>query len=260
MSIYQHYRKHEHPFVDQALSWKQQVEEKFIFYVTEFLDPREQQILQMIIGEKNEDIQVLFYGGIEESERKRAVIAPFYEEISIDFFQLKLLGATYPSKFVNLTHRDILGTLMSQGIDRRVIGDIFVDDGQFHFFVTKEIAPFIQMYMTKINQASISLQEKSLTSPLKSKDIWEQSTYVVTSLRLDLLVKEIYRTSRRLASELIKANKVKVNFSDVDDPSMQVIEHDLLSVRGMGRSKIVKINGTTRKNKLHITVKRLKAR
>lgn len=260
MSIYQHYRKHEHPFVDQALSWKQQVESKFIVYVTDFLDPREQQILQMIIGEKNDEIQVLFFGGTEFTERKRAVISPFYEEISNNYYQLTLLGATYPGKFISLSHRDILGTLMSLGIERKVIGDIFVEDDQFHFFTTEEIAPFIQMNMTRINQASITIKEKPFNTSLKSNDVWESSTHIVTSLRLDLLIKEIYRISRKQATQLIKANKVKVNFTDVDDPSVQVMKQDLLSVRGLGRSKIAEIKGTTRKNKTVLTVKRLKTR
>ena len=222
LSIYQHYRKHEHPFVDQVLSWKQLVEQRHKLYLTDFLDPRDQQILGSIIGSKNEDIQFSLYGGVELSERKRAIIAPFYEEIHEHLFNVTLLGATYPSKFMTLTHRDILGAFMSLGVDRKKLGDIYVDNDQFHMIVAKDIAPFLMMNLTKINQATVKLHEKPFTEDLKNNDVWEKSTHIVSSLRLDILVKEIYRMSRRQATELIKENRVKVNFTETDDPAMQI--------------------------------------
>ena len=82
MSIYQHFRKHEHPFVDQVISWKEQVERTYTSYLTDFLDPREQQIVSSIVGSSNEEIKFIFFGGGDETERRRGIIAPFYEEIS----------------------------------------------------------------------------------------------------------------------------------------------------------------------------------
>ena len=260
LSIYQHFRKHEHPFVDQVLSWKQQVEQRHKLYLTDFLDPREQQIVSSLIGAKHDDIHFSLHGGIELAERKRAIIAPFYEQINEQLFEVILLGATYPSKFMTLSHRDILGACMSLGIDRKKLGDIYVDHDEFHLIVTKDIVPFLKMHLTKINQATIKLDEKSFRVQLKNKDVWEKSTHIVSSLRLDILVKEIYRISRKQAVTLIKENRVKVNFTEVDEPAMQVIENDLLSVRGFGRSKVIEINGKTRKNKIIITSAKLKTR
>ena len=260
MSIYQHFRKHEHPFVDQVLSWKEQVEQRYTQYLTDFLDPREQQIVSSLIGSKNEETQFSLHGGIESAERKRAIIAPFYEEINKQLFEVVLLNATYPSKFVTLTHRDILGAFMSLGIDRKKLGDIFVEDDQFYIITTKDIAPFLIMNLTKINQATIKLVELPFTEDIKNTDVWEKSTHIVSSLRLDILVKELYRMSRRQAVQLIKENRVKVNFMEVDDPAMQVIENDLLSVRGFGRSKVMEIKGQTRKNKIIIISGKLKSR
>ena len=53
MSIYQHFRKHEHQFVDQVLSWKEQVERTYTSYITDFLDPRERKIIANLIGSSN---------------------------------------------------------------------------------------------------------------------------------------------------------------------------------------------------------------
>lgn len=242
------------------LSWKQQVEQRHTLYLTDFLDPREQQILSSLIGTKNEEIQFDLHGGIKLAERKRAIIAPFYEELNESLFGITLLGATYPSKFMTLTHRDILGAFMSLGIDRKKLGDIYVDSDRFHLIVTKDIATFLIMNLNKINQAKIKLVEEPFRENLKSNDVWETSTHIVTSLRLDILVKELYRMSRKQAVQLIKENRVKVNFTEIDDPAMQVIEDDLLSVRGFGRSKVLEINGQTRKNKIIITSGKLKTR
>ena len=46
MSIYQHFRPEERGFIDQALNWKDFVENKYAPKLTDYLDPREQQILK----------------------------------------------------------------------------------------------------------------------------------------------------------------------------------------------------------------------
>jgi len=44
----------------------------------------------------------------------------------------------------------------------------------------------------------------------------------------------------------------------VDDQSFQLREEDMLSLRGKGRSKIMKLDGQTRKNKTRIIIGILK--
>ena len=54
MSIYQHFRPEEREFIDQVLNWKEYVENNYAPKLTDFLDPREQQIVKMIIGQHME--------------------------------------------------------------------------------------------------------------------------------------------------------------------------------------------------------------
>src|SRR5699024_962112 len=91
MSIYQHFREEEHPFIDQVLSWRETVERTYQAKLTDFLDPPEQQIVSSLIGTKLSDVQLAFQDTGEQEERKRALIAPFYEEITETSFQLSLL-------------------------------------------------------------------------------------------------------------------------------------------------------------------------
>ena len=72
MSIYQHFRKDEAPFIDQILNWKDQVEQQYITKYSDFLDPREQYIYQNIIGQ-DEQFRLAFFGGVENAERKQAI-------------------------------------------------------------------------------------------------------------------------------------------------------------------------------------------
>lgn len=259
MSIYQHFRKHEHPFVNQVLSWKEQVERTYTSYLTDFLDPREQEIVMTLIGTTNDDIHFFFFGGTEDTEKKRAVIAPFYEEITDEHFQITLLEASFPEQFVTIQHRDILGAFMSLGIERNKLGDIRVTNDRFQIVIAKELAPYIQMNLTKVNNAHITLVEKDVAYILENEDEWMIQTQTVSSLRLDVIVKEVYRMSRKDAVNYIKGNRVKVNFTDIDDPAIQLIAGDLISVRGHGRSKLVEIKGNTRKEKIRIKTAKLKA-
>jgi len=258
VTIYQHFRKHEHPFVDQVLSWKEQVERTFTTYVTDFLDPREQQIVSSLIGTTNEDIVFSFFGGADHVERRRAVIAPFYETIKEDDFDITMVEASFPEKFVTIEHRDILGAFLSLGIDRKKVGDIIVTENRFQIILTRELSSYVMMNLTKVKNANITLIENDFQNILIGEDEWVERQHTVSSLRLDIIIKEIYRMSRKDALHYIKGNRVKVNFTDMDDPAVQLMAGDLIYVRGHGRSKVVNIGGTTRKEKIRITTARLK--
>lgn len=257
MGIYQHFREEEHAFIDQVLSWKTEIERTFVHKLTDFLDPREQQIIKSVIGATN-DLSIRFYGGGEYSERKRAVIAPFYEEVTENSFQLTIVQAAYHSKFVTLTHPDVMGAFLSLGLKRGTLGDIFVNDGIVQIIMSKEIAPYVLTNLTAIKNTNIKLVEIPFSSVLESRPNWIKSNQIVSSLRLDTVLKEIYNVSRKTATDFITKNLVKVNFKTVTDRAFSLYEGDLISVRTKGRSKLISVNGQTRKKNLNITIARLK--
>lgn len=251
--VYQHFRKEEHTFIDQVLSWKESVEKTYQHKLTDFLDPREQQIIESLIGQANDEIQMNLFGGGKYTERKRAILAPYYEELDDSLHQLTLVQATYHKKFITLEHRDVMGAFLSLGISRQKLGDIFVGDGYFQIMVAAEIAPYVITNLTTVKNATIKLSEVPLTTLLEKEMNWVETDQTVSSLRLDVVLSEIYRLSRKDATNLIKKKQVKVNFKLVDVGTYQLFEGDLLSVRGKGRSKLKKINGQTRKEKLRVT-------
>lgn len=258
MTIYQHFRAYEHPFVDRVLSWKQQVERTFTPYVTDFLDPRERYIVRSIIGEKNEELTFQFFGVHERAERKRAVIAPFYETIDRDDFQIQLLQAKYDRKFNEISHRDVLGALLNLGIDRKKCGDIFVSSGLIQVVVDETIATFVKFELNRIRRASVRFEAVPFKEVLDQEENWQEDIKTVSSLRLDVVMKEIYHLSRNQAARFIASKKVKVNHLQIDDPALQLAEKDLISVQGKGRSKLDKIIGETKKGRIRIKTARLK--
>ena len=64
MSIYQHFRPEEKEFIDHALNWIEQVKDSYAPKLTDFLDPRQQQILSLLLGQDRE-VQIEFSGGID---------------------------------------------------------------------------------------------------------------------------------------------------------------------------------------------------
>ncbi|WP_163970734.1 YlmH family RNA-binding protein [Oceanobacillus halotolerans] len=253
MDIYQHFRKEEEPFIDKVLSWKEEVERYYQRKLTDFLDPREQQITEMLIGKNDDLVQISRYGGNPYCERCRVILAPFYETIQEEDFELVLLQATYPTKFITLSHRDVMGAFLSLGIKRQKLGDILVENGIIQLLTTSDIAPYIITNMTSIKKASITLEEEPLQNMMEKPVNWKESEKTVSSLRLDAIVKEIYHISRKAAAEYIQRGYIKVNFKMVEDTKFNLQAGDIISFRGKGRSKVVAINGKTKKDKWRIT-------
>jgi len=258
MDIYQHFREDEHAFIDQVFSWKEQVENSFIPKLTDFLDPREQQIITSIIGTNNTDLRLHSYGGLPDSERQRAIIAPWYEEIGKEDFKLSLLASTYQEKFITIKHSDVMGAFLSLGIKRKKLGDIFAEDGTMQIITANEIAPYVVMNLDAVKKTNVTFKEQPISAALHKKLNWEEADKTVSSLRLDVVMKEIYRLSRKEAQSLITKKMVKVNFKTVEDGKFQMQAGDMISVRGSGRSKLLNINGQTKKDKWRITAAKLK--
>lgn len=252
MGVYQHFREEEHSFIDQVFSYLEQIQRTYERRLTDFLNPREQTIAQSIIGQNNSDFQISFFGGYTQSERKRAIIAPFYEEITDDSFQLTVLEGSFHEKFVSISHRDVMGAFLSSGIDRSKLGDIIVSEGTFQLITDETIALYLLTNLVSVKRAKVKLRQKPLSDILEPSEKWRTFEKVVPSLRLDAIIRSLYNVSRKQAAMLIERGHVKVNFKIVDHLSYPVGEGDLLSVRGKGRGKFIETLGYTRKNNLKV--------
>ncbi|MFB6466563.1 RNA-binding protein [Cytobacillus sp. Hz8] len=253
MNIYQHFRPEERDFIDSVLQWKDDVENTFAPKLTDFLDPRQQHIVKLIIGQGSE-VQCQIFGGAEGTERKRALLYTQYDQIEPADFKISLYEINYPSKFLKIEHSQVLGTLMSLGLKRGKFGDILVHHERAQFFATSEVGHYILTQLSSIGRAKVQIEEISLDQALVTFENWKEVSVTATSLRLDVILSTVYQISRAKSQALIVAGLVKVNWTTIESSSFECQESDLLSVRGLGRSKILSIEGKTKKDKWKVNV------
>lgn len=154
----------------------------------------------------------------------------------------------YPEKFVTLKHQHILGTLMSLGIEREQVGDIIVNE-RIQFVLTSRLESFIMLELQRIKGASVKLYTIPVTDMIQSNENWKIESATVSSLRLDVVIKEMIRKSRTIAKQLIEKKRVKVNHTIVDSADFQLQANDLISIQGFGRAHITDLGGKTKKIK-----------
>lgn len=249
--VYQHFRKEEQPFIDAAQSWIIQVQDSYAPYLSDFLDPRQQFILEMLVGKKG-DVKLYLDGGYEPAERKRAMLCPEYFIPASEDFELALLEIKYPVKFAQLSHGKVLGTLLGTGMDRAQFGDILSDGERWQFFMTKTVSSYVQLQVEKMGNISVRLEEKNYIDLIKSVDDWTIEHDTVSSLRIDTVISTVYNISRQRAKELVQSGKIKLNWTPFERPDFELGIMDILSIRGYGRIQIRAIEGKSKKDKWRV--------
>ena len=222
---------------------------------TAFLSPRELDMTRYLFGQP-EGLHA--FGGYDDAERKMLIYLPEYlgedcllsEESPIVCLRAKFYEGDTP------THRDFLGSLMGSGITRETIGDICVGKGCCDFFVTAQMAPhilqsFLSAGRVKVQLSQIPLAEASIPEP-ETKEIRD----TLASLRLDSVISSGFRISRGLAAQHIGAGKVAIDGLPCEKPDKTVTEGAKISLRGLGKIKLVSINGQTKKGRISILIHR----
>lgn len=256
-SIYQHFRPEEKHFIDSVLDWKEYVEFSYAPKLTDFLDPRQQFILQSVIGEGAE-VRYGLFGGQERCERKRALLYPAYFEPEDKDFLVGLYEIEYPRKFIKLEHPMVLGSLMSLGIKRDKFGDILVNGDRIQFYSSVEIEPFLMTELREIGRASVNVQKLPIEEAIQVPKQWKETEISAASLRLDGIIAGAFNLSRQKSQTLIEQKIVKLNWKTVENPAEVCMEGDIISARRLGRCKIIEFLGTTKKNKARLKIGLLK--
>lgn len=246
MSLYEHFRRDEHPFIDQVTDWLGTVENEYRTKLTDFLDPRQQLIVTSLTGQGS-SVRCAFLGGTDMAERRRALLYPDYIEPEKELFELAAFELDFPSKFVRLTHPQVLGALLSLGLKRGKFGDILISSDAIQFLTCQDTADYVEQHFREAGSAPVLPKRIDLSKLRFPEEESADIQVTVSSLRLDTVISELYRLSRAKTKPLIQQEKVKVNWKITDDPSFRLEAGDMISVRGMGRCKVVEIGGTTRK-------------
>lgn len=228
---------------------------KNIIASTCFLSPRELEMARFLFGYP-EGLHA--FGGFADAERKMLVYLPDYldeSELTCEDSPVVCLRAVF-FQGDSPNHRDFLGALMGAGIGRETVGDICVSKGSCDFFVTQEIAPYILSSFTSagrthVHMERIPLDQVSIPDP-EVKEIKD----TLASLRLDSVISSGFRIGRSLASQYVTAGKAAIDGLPCEKPDKAVAEGAKVSVRGLGKIKLFKINGTTKKDRISVVIHR----
>ncbi|WP_144509346.1 RNA-binding protein [Bacillus sp. FJAT-22090] len=254
--VLQHFRKEEQPFIEQVVSMMREVEDRYAPKLTDFLDPRQQFIVDSI-RRQYDGIESGAEGALDQSERKRVLLYPAYFVPTVEDFALSVCEVKYPTKFITLKHKDVLGSMMSLGIDRSKFGDIRVMNGAIQFVVASEVIDYVQANYTSIGKVKVHIEiVDEPANYFEQSEEWITDTLTVSSLRLDTVISAVFNISRQKSASLISSGKVKVNWAEKDQTSMELQELDLLSIRGFGRIKLLMIEGRTKKDKIRLQIGR----
>ena len=232
------------------------------FANTDFLDLAEQEDVKKIISIRKLDNCNLF-GGYENAERKMLVIFPdmINEYVNKDSFYsqiMKIIRVILPKElFGTYEHKNYLGALMKLGIKREKIGDILVRKDGADIIISSDIEKFVLLNLGGLTRFQKSkLESKDITELIYKEPEKEVFKINIQSMRLDCIVGELARCSRSEALDIIKQERVFVNFKEELSQGKQITEDTYITIRGKGRFKILKIEGTTRSGRLNVLVEK----
>lgn len=199
---------------------------------------------------------IMLEGGYEAAERRLACFGSEEDcgyEAAPDYVCVKIEPVS--QKFADtLTHRDFFGAVMSLGLRREVLGDIVVFANCGYLFCKEDVSGYICESLDSVRRTAVkcsavaSLPVESVTPP----DI---SEIIIASERLDALVAAVYGFSRSVSKELIEQGRVSVNSVVTVGADAQLVQGDVVSVRGSGRFIFEGILRQTKKGRQRAAVR-----
>lgn len=211
---------------------------------TKFLDSHGQKLVSDFIRESKLK-NCVFSDVTGNDERRICMIMPDY---TCEFMPLKVIRAV-KSKKDNLSHRDYLGSLMGLGIKREFIGDIYVNEYGADIVVLNEIADYLMMEYKKAGRKQLELQFINFSEIEISDSNIKTLNITVSSMRLDCVVSGAFNLSRNKVMPLIESGMISINNIECLKKDKEVSEKDTIRIRRLGKIKIEKIIGKSRKDK-----------
>lgn len=223
---------------------------------TDFLNEKEQRVIEKNVKLEN----AFFYGVNENADRKILVFYP--EKLTEELVRKSLKSVLSGIRIIlkndqigNYEHKNYLSALIKIGIDRGKIGDILVDDygaDIIAFDMNKEFIIQSLSELTRFRKANIDVIP---IDDIKQKiDRFEESTIIVSSMRIDNIVAELAGCSRTNADEYINSEKVFVNYETALKVSKTIFKGDIVTIRGKGKFRIDGLVRNTRNNRFVIKV------
>ena len=223
---------------------------------TEFLSPRERMAAETLLRMAAVPAdRWVSSGGYDGAERQMILFLPDWQAPEDAVFPLRCIRAGYRPEY-DISHRDVLGSLMGEGIVREKVGDILVSPDSCDVIVADSVAEFLLNSWSSAGRAKLTVCEvapRDLHIPVQKTELVKDT---VAALRLDAVASSGFRMSRGKAAELVNSGRVQVNWLECTKPDRLLTEGDTVSARGVGKFKLTQVGGTTKKGRISILLER----
>ena len=224
------------------------------FSLSEFVDPYGLSIAETVAAYFPQ-VHVDSNGGYVNAERVRVAF------VADDFlgepdYKLTVVAVKWDKRYYQLSHRDVLGAMMGLGCKRELFGDIILLEDGCQVIIDKSSLSYFLNNFNAIGAAQVSVEEVSVASLQPKEERIKEIRSTVAALRLDAVAAAGYGVSRSKMADEIKGQGVKLNFREVKNAAQAVKEGDVISFRGRGRVEVAAINGTTKKGRTSLLLKR----
>jgi RNA-binding protein YlmH len=225
--------------------------------ITSFLNPGEWEYADSLLSHYS-DLRWILEGGYHEAERRRLIMMPDYRTPEDLLSPVAFLRVIQKTSIKTLTHRDYLGAVLSLGVEREMIGDILVYHHSACIVVVPELRDYLMWHLDSVGSVSVTVSGIDEIPELEIREELEVTKGTVASLRLDAVLSIALRISRQKAQALIESQKVSLNWKPVQKHTVVLHEHDIISIQGSGRLKLLKIGILSRSQRWQIEIGKMK--
>ncbi|MCL1935792.1 MAG: YlmH/Sll1252 family protein [Defluviitaleaceae bacterium] len=203
---------------------------------TDFLQINKANEILDILKKEHGKFYFSMFGGIEGTKRVQIAISPL-DNISENNFPITPLQINFKN-MENVSHRNILGSILSLGIDRYKIGDILIFNENVVVFLDNDIFDFVYVRLSSVgkNRVNTSLANKEmLFIPLEN---YKEIQIKIDDFRLSKLISKCFNISRSESQKLVESSKVYINNSSQykDKINFELLKNDMeISIRGFGK-------------------------
>lgn len=188
-------------------------------------------------------------GITERSERRMVAFIP-YEEGGQEEFPVTSIRLSIKNKFKSLEHKHYLGNLLALGIKREKLSDLVVGEDGCYFLANKKIEGIIVQELKTINKNDVIIELEGNWKVPEPR--FESINILSASLRLDGVVAQLIKGSRKESSDLINNLDVQVNYTPTGNTKYNIKEGDIISIRKNGKYEYLGIVKETKKGKLSL--------
>lgn len=161
------------------------------------------------------------------------------------------------SGYRELSHRDYLGSILGLGLERDAVGDIVpTSPSSAVVFCAARLIPFLTESLTKVASDTARVAPYAPPTDFIPHRAFADLTDTVASPRLDCVVASLANLSRDAAQSMIRSGLVEVDFLPELRPDHPVTPPATLSLRSVGRFRVLPFAGTTKKGRLKLQAKK----